>query len=651
MIDVNSKVNSKSTIYNVSHKVETYLQETIGDSLSGRNVIQTIKTIKTKIKNDNLIVSKADKCNSLVILKECEYNQKVKDFLDNNEIEECKKNPVPTQNNHFRKLVDSCKELTEHPKLLIEMNPRIPVLKGYVKIHKASESMDIRDVPIRPVVSTKGSVTYKLEKFLISLFKKHTQWKAEYSIKNSTELTEKLKKVRLPNNAKLISLDVENLFNNVDGGTAVLQTKNILETHSKFSRKEISEFCKLLQYTTTNNYFEYNQTTFKLKEGLPMGAPISPLMAEVFMDDIDHKIVTLEKWRNRIFKYFRLVDDSFGIWLGSEREAEQFVKELNNLHPKIKFKLEFGGKKLNYLDLTIQIKNNKLKFSIYRKPCYTDAIIPENSYHSWQQKMAGFHSFLNRLINIPLSKQDYNKELNTILEIAINNGYKKEDILKILMKKKSKRIDQRLYNKVPDRNKKWISIPYVEKLSQSITQLVKSEYNVTFNNDKNLGGFLINTGKINENQDSLEQSGIYRITCECGSLYIGQTGRSIKTRTKEHLNHAKNKKYGHSSLSDHLIDSKHPLEKCEVKVMRKCKKGKKMNVCEQLEIDRFKTKAILNSQTESTITTVITPPTLMDYYVITGSEEECQGYQSRHERERGRGHRQLAIAKTYREKF
>jgi hypothetical protein len=35
----------------------------------------------------------------------------------------------------------------------------------------------------------------------------------------------------------------------------------------------------------------------------------------------------------------------------------------------------------------------------------------------------------------------------------------------------------------------------------------------------------------------LKTPGIYRIRCECGKVYIGQTGHSVDTRLKEHQRH------------------------------------------------------------------------------------------------------------------
>jgi hypothetical protein len=63
----------------------------------------------------------------------------------------------------------------------------------------------------------------------------------------------------------------------------------------------------------------------------------------------------------------------------------------NDLSPSLKFTREVEvDKKLNYLDLTIIRNHNSLKFQIYRKPTTTDSIIPRDSCHHIEHKMAAF---------------------------------------------------------------------------------------------------------------------------------------------------------------------------------------------------------------------------------------------------------------------
>ena len=69
--------------------------------------------------------------------------------------------------------------------------------------------------------------------------------------------------------------------------------------------------------------------------------------------------------------------------------------------------------KLNFLDLSISIRDGKPTFEIYRKPEFIQ-IIPNSSSHHYSQKHAALHFMLHRLINIPLSEENFAKELNTI---------------------------------------------------------------------------------------------------------------------------------------------------------------------------------------------------------------------------------------------
>lgn len=444
-------------------------------------------------------------------------------------------------------------------------------------------------------------------------FTQTVNWSPKHTVKNSIELANNLKDVKIPTNAKLISLDVDSLFTNVDTEETITSLSHIIKDNSNLSTSETNNFCHLMDFVTKNNFFMYKDEFFKLTEGLPMGAPCSPMLADIFMDKYDDIIVNkLEKWKTKIFKYYRYVDDCLLIWIGTNRELQLFLNEINQLKPKLNFKLEMGGKTLNFLDLKIQKCGTRLEFEIYRKPSYTDAIIPANSYHSQQHKMSGFHALIHRLVMTPLTKIGYRKELDTIIQIAKNNGYEVKPILKILRLHKERRENKFLYSTtVKEEKKKWISIPYNRAISEEIQKLVHEDPNqkITFSNQPNLGRLLINT-KLKK-KEILENSGVYQITCQCGKKYVGQTGRKVEVRVKEHFSNARLMKSGSSSLSDHLIESQHDPSSCEVELKVKCNKGRRLNLYEQLLIEVHKGEDLLNTQVESEVAALVTPPILM----------------------------------------
>jgi hypothetical protein len=59
---------------------------------------------------------------------------------------------------------------------------------------------------------------------------------------------------------------------------------------------------------------------------------------------------------------------------------------------------------------------------------------------------------------------------------------------------------------------------------------------------------------------SLQILGVYRIPCECGKVYIGQTGRSIEARFKEYMRHIRLDQPEESAVAQHSINTGHQID-------------------------------------------------------------------------------------------
>jgi hypothetical protein len=53
---------------------------------------------------------------------------------------------------------------------------------------------------------------------------------------------------------------------------------------------------------------------------------------------------------------------------------------------------------------------------------------------------------------------------------------------------------------------------------------------------------------------------VYRIPYECGRVYIGQTGRSVDIRFKEHQRNMRLKHSDKSAVAEHTIDPGHRIQ-------------------------------------------------------------------------------------------
>jgi len=78
---------------------------------------------------------------------------------------------------------------------------------------------------------------------------------------------------------------------------------------------------------------------------------------------------------------------------------------------------------INFLDITISIDKHKILFNVYRKSTATDIIIPNDSCHPPEQKLAGIRYMVSHLSTYPINEIYKEKEYDTIKQILYNNKY------------------------------------------------------------------------------------------------------------------------------------------------------------------------------------------------------------------------------------
>lgn len=570
----------------VKHQVALHIKQSLSSSnmLPNSGDVGIYRSLKNKVDRNDLVISKADKGNTVVILDRNSYDQKVTDIIQGSDFQQLVSDPTKVFSSELKHMTENVSYIEPNSlKYVVPMNPRAPMLYGLPKIHKIN-------VPIRPVVSYIGAPAYGLSKHLNYLLKSRSNFHPKFSLKNSLDLIDKVKEVNLPHNAKLMSLDVESLFTNVPFEECL----QILEGHFERQRVhpgEADELISLTRMCMEQNYFRFNNQYFKQKEGLAMGSPLSPLMADIFMDYFENKYFVGQP---HILYYYRYVDDIIMCWTGTLRQIDIFVRKINNLHPKIKFTLELEvDKALNFLDLTVSRIDNRHDFQIYRKPTYTDVTIPESSCHPFQHKLAAYRSFIHRLMSVPLSQDNYNKELSVIYYIAESNGYNRNMIDGIIKGKRRNMVRSLLYPLPLERPQKYVgSLTYLGSVSDRVSKtLARNEIRVAFKTNNSLRQLCNGKDRLEDHK----KSGVYKLVCdECNGIYVGQTGRNFQTRYKEHLAAYRNNCPERSHFAKHLIDTGHSLNNNHsFSILHTCNKGFRLSVLENLEIIKYNTSTTL----------------------------------------------------------
>ncbi|MGH9701260.1 MAG: reverse transcriptase domain-containing protein, partial [Candidatus Acidiferrales bacterium] len=463
----------------------------------------SITSLQQKIKDNNLSVTRADKGSSIVILENNHYINKVKDFLEKEKPIKLKNNPTDKIQN---KLKNTLKEVNvifneKEKYMLINKNPSPPILYGLVKIHKDG-------APIRPVVSYTNTPLRNVAVKLNKIFKDTTQFKPKFSVKNSIELTQKLKSKTIPNNSILASFDVTNMFSNIPNDDCINIINQIL------FKKNINpiiqqEILLMLDLCINENYFQFNNEYYQQKDGLAMGSPLSPLLAEIFMSHFEENFLNTPHAQNICF-WFRYVDDILVCFNGSAEDLQLTLNHLNSIHPKIKFTLEIEqNNKINFLDVTINKFNNNLKFDIYRKPTFSDTTIPKDSLHPMSHKLAAYRSMIHRAFSIPLDKNNLEKELNIIRSIGTNNGYSTHEINKLIFKKRKLLTINQIYPKIKNNDQKYTTLTYFGPISDKIANVIKNNESrkIAFRPSQRLSNMIFN---VKDKSNKYKKSGVYR---------------------------------------------------------------------------------------------------------------------------------------------
>ena len=102
-------------------------------------------------------------------------------------------------------------------------------------------------------------------------------------------------------------------------------------------------------------------------EGVAMGSPLDPLMANTFMCSLEEQL----KLRDKLTSYYkRLVDDTLTV-MKHEVSAYSFLHVLNELHPSISFTMELPTENtLSFLGLVLRIDSQNITTSVHA--CETD---------------------------------------------------------------------------------------------------------------------------------------------------------------------------------------------------------------------------------------------------------------------------------------
>ena len=82
-------------------------------------------------------------------------------------------------------------------------------------------------------------------------------------------------------NKYLFSVDIKSLYTNIPVDKCIERQHNYLRKFNTTFSLPISKLIKICTLCTSYCYFQYNNTFYKQKFGLPMGSPLSRVLARI----------------------------------------------------------------------------------------------------------------------------------------------------------------------------------------------------------------------------------------------------------------------------------------------------------------------------------------------------------------------------------
>ena len=403
-----------------------------------------------KLTKTSVVIKKADKSNTLVILERSDYEQKLvlNDHLLTPTYE---KAPDDSNEKVYKNLKKLC---MKHEKCITNSEKKV-ILKEdwsesqfYVlpKIHKSNEILQHvaqmseeyvqlpfpQDLKGRPINGDVNSVTQGLSKLMDKILNPLVAHLQTF-IKDEYDFLRKFPK-NVPEESRILCCDVISLYTKIPTqlGLEALDywlEKLSLLVNSRFTKAFILES---VQFILENNYFQFNSTMWRQVCGTAMGKSFAPPYACLTMGYLEETILfpkliprnfDAQTCRMIIEFFMRYIDDGI-IVLPCTVTTERFLEILNSMHPSIQYTA--SSPEIHNIDSTQYMSTNFLsikvlqrddgavKFDVYYKETNAHDYLVYSSHHPEHTKTNIPFSLAKRIIVISSEDEWVERNLNDL---------------------------------------------------------------------------------------------------------------------------------------------------------------------------------------------------------------------------------------------
>ena len=433
---------------------------------------------------------------------------------------------------------------------LIPVGSQPGKIYGMAKVHK-------QGVPLRPVVSMINTSEYFLAKYLDTFIQPNIP--ISYSVNSTCQFLESLKRYIFSSESKIISFDVVSLFTNVP----LMETIDLIceKVYGPTSLKKPpfkKLFFKRMLILACEGIFMYKGKYFKQLDGVAMGSPLGPSLANFFLGHLETHIIQNSVYFPKF--YCRYVDDIFAVF-NNDTDINSFFDFINDIHPNMKFTKDEALNDCSFPFLNVEVKINDSVFDswIYRKPTHTNVFLNYKAMAPNSFKRGLILGFLTTAKRLCSSTLYFDQEVSKLKHMLYLNGYPNFYFNKILSEFKTK---NDLINRDESDSFVILKIPFVGNSSFDFSKRMRQTLAKKFNKPVKV---IFNTFKVGQcftlkskTPKQLLANVVYKFTCKHDAevSYIGKTKRHLAARVEEHLS-LQAKTEGDSQIKKHLSECRH----------------------------------------------------------------------------------------------
>lgn len=370
------------------------------------------------------------------------------------------------------------------------------------------------------------------------------------------------------------------------------------------------DFTSLLKLAILSDVILIHASFYKQNKGLAMGNNLSPLLAIIYMNFIEQKI--LNSPNTNITLWRRYIDDIFVISLNP---LDDLLPTANSFSSNIQFTLECSSStnhnnddnNIPFLDtlVTFSHRDHQFKTSLYSKPMHSNATLPWASYVPLHRKLSALRTERLRAKVNSTSASSFQQALLFLKHRFVLNGFPSSVIDQYLMNDCARNLQNHctlskkiIYMKFP-----FLGETFCSKVK---SELAKADLPVRIRPIfKTCAPLSVQLRKVSPmpcgrscicggRSLCFTKNIIYEIYCNlCRCMYIGETYRTLRSRICEHLSpHNKSNVYEHFKTSHNMVPS---MQDISFKIRHKGFDNSLQRKCKEAEIIRIE-KPLINVQ-------------------------------------------------------